>query len=189
MKAAKLLTAALVAVSVSSNLVCSAANWPTKAYDLTYSMTTPTGSSQMRMVSDGKGKVLTQSEMANMKVTSIADYQAKVAYSIMDAQKMVYKMRLKEEGSVQTDEGAKKLGAKSLGMKVIDGHPCKGWQYAANGVTTETWIATDLEAAVKSTTKTPQGTTSMVLKTVSIKSPDPKLFAIPAGYKVMEAPQ
>jgi hypothetical protein len=193
MKAAKLsMAAALVGATLiaSGSLTTPAADWTTKTFDITYFMTTPTGSSQMRMASDGRGKVLTQTEVSNIKVTSVADYPAKVAYSIMDAQKMVYKMRLPEQqNNVSTDEGAKKLGAKSLGMKVIDGHPCRGWLYCVKDSTTETWVAIDLEAAMKSVTKTPQGSTTMVLKSLSEKIPDPKLFAIPADYKVIEAPQ
>lgn len=191
MKAAKLLVATLATAAASGNLTALAVDYPTKAFDLTYAMTTPTGSSQMRMASDGKGKVLTQQTVANMKVTSVADYQGKVMYSIMDAQKMVYKMKMPaQQGNIMTDEAAKKLQAKSLGNKVIDGHPCKGWLYSStNNTSTETWLATDLEAAVKSITKTPQGTTTMTLKSVSMKTPDASVFAIPAGYKVVQSPQ
>lgn len=190
MKVAKLLVATVVATAASGNLATMAVDYPTKAFDLTYSMTTPTGSSQMRMASDGKGKVLTQQTVASMKVTSVADYPAKIMYSIMDAQKMVYKMKMPDQqGNIMTDEAAKKLQAKSLGTKVIDGHPCKGWLYSQNNTSTETWLATDLEAAVKSITKTPQGTTTMTLKSASTKTPDPSLFAIPSGYKVVQSPQ
>jgi hypothetical protein len=191
MKAAKLLVATLVTAAASSGLAALAVDYPTKAFDLTYAMTTPTGASQMRMASDGKGKVLTQQTVANMKITSVADYPGKVMYSIMDAQKTVYKMRMPaQQGNIMTDEAAKKLQAKSLGNKVIDGHPCKGWLYSStNNTSTETWLATDLEAAVKSITKTPQGTTTMTLKSVSMKTPDASVFAIPAGYKVVQSPQ
>ncbi len=191
MKAAKLLVATLVTAAASSGLAALAVDYPTKAFDLTYAMTTPTGASQMRMASDGKGKVLTQQTVANMKITSVADYPGKVMYSIMDAQKMVYKMKMPaQQGNIMTDEAAKKLQAKSLGNKVIDGHPCKGWLYSStNNTSTETWLATDLEAAVKSITKTPQGTTTMTLKSVSMKTPDASVFAIPAGYKVVQSPQ
>lgn len=190
MMAGRLLLATLIAAVGGSTVAANAADWPTKTFDITYTMTTPTGTSQMRMASDGKGKVLTTTEVSNMKMTSVADYPAKVAYSIMDAQKMVYKMRLPEtQANISNDESAKKLGAKSLGIKVIDGHPCKGWLYSVKDNTTETWIALDLEAAMKSVTKTPQGSTTMVLKSLSTKTPDPKLFAIPPGYKVVEAPQ
>lgn len=191
MKAATLLVATLVTAAASSGLAALAVDYPTKAFDLTYAMTTPTGASQMRMASDGKGKVLTQQTVANMKITSVADYPGKVMYSIMDAQKMVYKMKMPaQQGNIMTDEAAKKLQAKSLGNKVIDGHPCKGWLYSStNNTSTETWLATDLEAAVKSITKTPQGTTTMTLKSVSMKTPDASVFAIPAGYKVVQSPQ
>ncbi|MFN8657633.1 MAG: DUF4412 domain-containing protein [Candidatus Obscuribacterales bacterium] len=191
MKAAKLLAATLVTAAASSGLAALAVDYPTKAFDLTYAMTTPTGASQMRMASDGKGKVLTQQTVANMKITSVADYPGKVMYSIMDAQKMVYKMKMPaQQGNIMTDEAAKKLQAKSLGNKVIDGHPCKGWLYSStNNTSTETWLATDLEAAVKSITKTPQGTTTMTLKSVSMKTPDASVFAIPTGYKVVQSPQ
>lgn len=191
MKAAKLLAATLVTAAASSGLAALAVDYPTKAFDLTYAMTTPTGASQMRMASDGKGKVLTQQTVANMKITSVADYPGKVMYSIMDAQKMVYKMKMPaQQGNIMTDEAAKKLQAKSLGNKVIDGHPCKGWHYSStNNTSTETWLATDLEAAVKSITKTPQGTTTMTLKSVSMKTPDASVFAIPTGYKVVQSPQ
>lgn len=191
MKSAKILTVASTLLAMTSGAVAVAAtDWPSKAYDLTYALTSPSGSSQMRMVSNGKGKIATQTTVANMKMTSIADYPAKMAYSIMDAQKMVYKMKLQpSQGNILSDESAAKLKAKSLGNKVIDGHPCKGWQYSASGVDTETWIATDLEAAVKSVTKSPQGTTTMVLKSVSTKSPDESIFVIPAGYKVMQPQQ
>ena len=157
-----------------------------KVYDANYICISPAGKTEMRMTSDGKGKLRTESKSSTYKVVSISDYPGKVCYSIMDAQKMITKMPLKQgyEGNMDTST-AKKKNAKDLGVKTIDGRSCHGWSYKENNVESEVWVDDNAQLLVKSTTKASGTVTSMQLTKASSAAPSADLFAIPSGYKVM----
>jgi outer membrane lipoprotein-sorting protein len=169
-----------------------AADYPKKIYDATYDIVNAsTGKATMRMVSDGKGHVRTETTMPNSKFITIADYPKLESMTILEAQKMVMKGKLSAESyqGSEPDE-MKKKNAKDLGSKVVAGHPCHGYEYTtkqgAYTSTTETWIGNDMGCFVQSTTTTPQGKSVTTLKSFSTKAPDVTLFSMtpPAGYKV-----
>ncbi len=157
-----------------------------KVYDANYVCVSPAGKTEMRLTSDGKGKLRSESKAATYKVVSISDYPGKVCYSIMEAQKMITKMPLKQgyEGNMDA-ETAKKKNAKDLGVKSIDGRSCHGWSYKENGVESEVWVDNSAQVLVKSTTKASGTTTTMQLTKISTAAPAAELFVIPSGYKVM----
>lgn len=162
--------------------------YPKQAYDATYTTTGPSGSSSLRMASDGKGHLRTESSSGGYKVISISDYPNKMAYSIMEAQKMVMKVPLKPTPNVQDAASAKKANAKDLGIKVVNGHPSHGWEYTTDGGKVQTWIGEDTHCLVKSETTTPQGKMTMDIKTYSGSAPGDDAFKVPAGYKTMTVP-
>ncbi|MFA6208907.1 MAG: DUF4412 domain-containing protein [Candidatus Obscuribacterales bacterium] len=157
-----------------------------KVYDANYVCVSPAGKTEMRLTSDGKGKLRSESKAATYKVVSISDYPGKVCYSIMDAQKMITKMPLKQgyEGNMDA-ETAKKKNAKDLGVKSIDGRSCHGWSYKENGAESEVWVDNNAQVLVKSITKASGTTTTMQLTKISTAAPAAELFVIPSGYKVM----
>jgi len=157
-----------------------------KVYDANYVCVSPAGKTEMRLTSDGKGKLRAESKAATYKVVSISDYPGKVCYSIMDAQKMITKMPLKQgyEGNMDA-ETAKKKNAKDLGVKSIDGRSCHGWSYKENGAESEVWVDNNAQVLVKSITKASGTTTTMQLTKISTAAPAAELFVIPSGYKVM----
>lgn len=163
--------------------------YPKQAYDATYTSTGPTGSTTLRMCSDGKGHMRTETNAAGQKIVSISDYPAKMAYSIMEAQKMVMKVPLKAAPQVQDAESAKKANAKDLGIKVVNGHPSHGWEYTSSGGKVQTWIGEDTHCLVKSETTTSSGKMTMDLKTYNGATPAEAMFKVPStGYKVMSVP-
>lgn len=180
---------ALAVISTASATVVQAADskaelYP-KVYDANYVCVSPAGKTEMRLTSDGKGKLRSESKAATYKVVSISDYPGKVCYSIMEAQKMITKMPLKQgyEGNMDADT-AKKKNAKDLGVKIIDGRSCHGWSYKENGVESEVWVDNSAQVLVKSITKASGTTTTMQLTKISTAAPAAELFAIPSGYKV-----
>ncbi|CAN5472165.1 hypothetical protein BH11CYA1_BH11CYA1_48090 [soil metagenome] len=181
---------ALAVISLTGTISAQAADTKSelypKVYDANYICVSPAGKTEMRMTSDGKGKLRTESKTAAYKVVSISDYPGKVCYSIMEAQKMITKMPLKQgyEGNMDATT-AKKKNAKDLGVKVIDGRSCHGWNYKDAGVDSEVWVDDSAQILVKSTTKASGTVTSMQLTKVSTAAPSADLFAIPSGYKVM----
>jgi hypothetical protein len=162
--------------------------YPKQAYDATYTQSGPQGSTTMRMMSDGKGHMRTETNAAGQKIVSISDYPNKVAYSIMETQKMVMKVPLKGGPQVHDTESAKKVNAKDLGIKVVNGHPSHGWEYTTEGGKVQTWVGEDTHCLVKSETTTSQGKISMDLKTYNAAAPGADMFQVPAGYKTMNIP-
>ena len=138
-----------------------------KVYDATYETKNAQGTQNLRLTSDGKGKLRTESQGA-------------------DANKMVMKSPLKisYDGEL-TPAKAKSKNAKDLGYKDIDGHHCKGWQYNESGMTIDSWVDEKAGIIVKSTTKGANVNNEMTLKTYSAKEAPATLFAIPGDYKVM----
>lgn len=181
---------ALAVISLTNASAAQAADKKTemypKVYDANYVCVSAAGKTEMRLTSNGKGKLRSESKGPSFKVVSISDYPGKVCYSIMEAQKMITKMPLKQgyEGNMDA-ETAKKKNAKDLGVKSIDGRSCHGWSYKENGVESEVWVDDSAQILVKSTTKSSGTTTSMQLTKVSTAEPSADLFAIPSGYKVM----
>lgn len=166
-----------------------AQHWSKKAFDATYDVQSASGKNSLRMVTDGQGHMRNEMTTSAGKVITITDIPNKVMYSVMESQRMVMKMPYSDAGSNITDEQtAKAVNAKSLGAKVIDGHPCHGWQTAQKDSTTESWTGDDIGCVVLSTTKAPGYTTGMKLVKYSPAKPSPSDFAVPSGYKVMNVP-
>lgn len=184
---------------LAATLLCGAAanavgTWKNRAYDAQYDYKAGTmGNGTYRMAADGKGRVLMETHVGQTNSTMIMDQPNKVTYAITQmpgGQKMIMKMPYKDNGvSGTTSEEMKKYNAKSLGIKVVAGHPAHGYAYTIPGTTTstETWIGDDIDFMVMSNSKNPQtGATSMELKSWSAKGPADAAFQLPAGAKVMD---
>lgn len=167
-----------------------AVDYPKKVFDATYEVTGPSGAATMRMMSDGKGKMRTETTTNGSKFVTIADYPNLASLTLVEAQKMAMKGKLSAD-SYQGNDSAdmKKKGAKDLGSKVVAGHPSHGYEYTAAGgkYPTEVWIANDIDWFVQSVSKLPTGgAQTTTLKSFSTAAQSPTLFSMtpPAGYKV-----
>ncbi len=172
---------------LTSSLSCAAEPYPTKTFDAVYQMSGPQGNHTMRMVSDGKGHMRSETSANGQKFITITDYPAHVAITLMEAQKMAIKTPLKSttDEPVTDEASARKHNARSLGSKVVLGHPCKGWQYTAPEGQSEVWVGDDIGYLVRSTNTSSAGTMTMDLKTFSGGAPSQDLFAVPPGYHYM----
>ncbi len=176
-------TAGCVLLAASAAL---AGNWPTNTYDCTYTVTTPQTTSTLRMASDGQGHMRTESGSGASSVISLTDYPNMVQTSLIVQSKMAMKSKMTAASAyVSEAESMKKQNAKSLGQKVVDGHPCHGWAYTTAGGKSEVWTADDIGCFVLSTTTAPAGKYVTELKSYSKNAPGKDAFQIPAGYKVM----
>ena len=184
--AAQSVMVSLLTVFIGSQSL--AQNWSKKPFDATYNVQSQAGKTSLRMLTDGQGHVRNDMTTAAGKMISIIDIPNKVMYSIMESQRLVTKMPYQDQGYSITDEqSAKAANAKSLGVKVIDGHPCHGWQTISKDATTESWTGDDIGCVVFSTTKGSNYSSEMKLVKYSPAKPGPSEFAVPSGYKVMEA--
>jgi hypothetical protein len=163
--------------------------YPKQTFDATYDMTTPSGKSTMRMASDGKGHMRTETKTAAGKVISVTDFPARTVTTAMEAQKMIMKNKIPQtsHNNVYDDSWAKRTGAKSLGAKTVDGHPCHGFESTNNGVTMQTWIGDDTHYMVHSECKLPNGLQVTALKSWSNTAPT-DIVSLPQGYKEMKMP-
>ncbi|MBY0547714.1 MAG: DUF4412 domain-containing protein [Candidatus Obscuribacterales bacterium] len=179
----KLVSAMLLLAVGVAPVAIAADKYPKKAYDATYEMVGSTGSSTVRMGSDGKGKTLMESSSGTYKTTTISDYNAKKATSLLHAQKMMTVMPFDPDASATDEESMKKKNAKSLGVKMVAGRNCKGWSYAFKGGDSEVWSDVSGDFLVKSTTNSSGTKTTMTLKSIKDGAPPAAAFAIPADYK------
>ncbi len=181
----KALAALLLAGFVSSTAAYAA---PMRAYDAVYELTSPTGKGSIHQMSDGKGHLRTESSQGGQKVVSIFDYPGKVCITLLETQKMYMKQPMTPVQADSADVDKLKKTAKDIGSKVIDSHPCHGYESKVGGSVTQSWIGDDIQNLVHSESTTPQGKTSMSLKSFSKNAPAGDLLAVPSGYKEMKMP-
>lgn len=180
--------AAALVLAIGATPALAAMDYPKQKYDATYTMTGPQGASEMRMASDGAGKFLTVTKMKGAGYTSIVDYLKMTSTTLIEQNKMAMQSKLPQSAAYVGDETTiKKAGGKSIGAKVVAGHPCHGWEYTNSGGKTEVWIGDDVKLMVQSTTNSTAGKTVMTLKSVA-GVPPANAFDIPAGYKMMKTP-
>lgn len=191
MKVRSILLGSLLLTLVASTPVWS--QWyPQKAFDATYDMQGHGQTNTFRSVSDGKGHTRVEIKGAEGRnVTTIADVPNKTMVMIMEDQHMIMRVPFRQDNSHQIIDAqtAKAHHATLLGIKVIDGHPCHGWQYSDAGRTSEVWTGDDIGNMVLMTAHGPDGDTSMHLRKYSGSQPDPGLFVPPTtGYRTMDMP-
>jgi hypothetical protein len=165
-----------------------------KAFDALYERDTPLGQSKYRMICDGKGHARIDSTLPDSKTqtTTIIDYNKKKSILLVVDQKTAWITDIAggAQSGPMTDEKAKKLGAKSLGERVIHGHKCHGYAWVQKGSQCQTWTGDDTGCLVASVTNTAgHGKDSMRLLKYTAGAPPADTFEIPPGYKVQKMGQ
>jgi YD repeat-containing protein len=187
----KVLSFLCLATAVGIGAAAHAADYPTMTFDATYDLSgSSTGKGTMRMVCDGKGHMLTETVTGGRKTTTISDYPAKMTTTLMEQGHMSIKTPMQDMTTKPSydQDFSKRKDQKPLGAKVMDGHPCHGYESKDGTTTTDSWIGDDIKYLVHSESKYPQGSTVMALKTFSAAAPPPNTFAVPPGYKEMVIP-
>lgn len=144
------------------------------------------GVCNIRMISDGNGKVEEERDNGGLRSFSITDYPSKTIYSVSDAIRLIKKAPLKEayEGPMNA-ELAKKRNAKYLGLKTIKGLTCNGWLFKQDGNEAEMWLEKSADFIVLSKSKVQDMTIEMELTSSSTATPAPELFALPSNYRTV----
>ncbi|HEY9791771.1 MAG TPA: DUF2092 domain-containing protein [Candidatus Obscuribacterales bacterium] len=162
-----------------------AGNYPTQKFDAKYEISSPQGKTDMRMASDGAGHFMTESVAHGFKSTSLLNYLEGTSTTLIEQGKMAMKTKLPPSGGMVADESSvKSAGGKQIGAKVVNGHPCHGYEYSASGVKTQVWIGDDCHITVQSTTDSAAGKQVMNLKSLA-GAPPADVFKVPTGYKMM----
>jgi hypothetical protein len=189
------LSASVLALTCSSTLSTLTAvaldvpDYVKKPYDVTMVSKTPAGESTIRTLCDGKGHLRSDVESQGQKSISMMDYPGSTVTSLIVAQKMMIKMPMqKQDDPIVDAEAAKKAHAKDLGTKVMNGHPCHGWETQKDDTVTQTWVGDDIHYLVHSEVTTPKMKCVTDLKSYSTKAPDAMMFDVPPGYKEMKMP-
>ena len=184
----KALAALLLAGFVSSVAAYAAPSGYVRAYDAVYELSSPAGKGSMHQMSDGKGHLRTETVQGGQKIVSILDFPGKVAITLIDAQKMIMKQPMTPAQADTADLDKQKKTSKEIGSKVIDSHPCHGYESKTGSIVSQIWIGDDIQNLVRSESSTPQGKSSMTLKSYSKNAPAADLLAVPAGYKELKMP-
>jgi hypothetical protein len=172
----------LIVVTIATVNTAWAAEYP-KASDTTYETTIAgVGTMQNHYMSDGKGHMRSETTDQNGLVQiSLMDYLQHTAISTMDSdgQKRFMKNPLPD---YEGDDAFKK-DAKDLGTKVIDNHPCHGYETTfKNGLATDTWIGDDTKCAVLIESVGPEQKTISKLKSWVNTAPSFSM-SLPSDYK------
>lgn len=179
------LTAAFCILLSGMTCANAANNWPKKAFDAAYTVSSPSGQSTLRMITDGKGHMRSESSASNYSVVTIMDYTTSTQTSLIEQGKMAMQTKIPPEGAYIVDEeSAKKQNGKPLGNKVVGGHPCHGYSISTPNGSSEVWVADDIGCMVLSTSNSPAGKMKTELKKFSNSAPDASAFVIPSGYKL-----
>jgi hypothetical protein len=181
---ANVISSAAMSVALASSAL-GAEMYP-KMYDASYVYKSPAGVCNIRMISDGNGKVREERDNGGLRSFSITDYPSKTIYSVSDAIRLIKKAPLKEayEGPMNA-ELAKKRNAKYLGLKTIKGLTCNGWLFKQDGNEAEMWLEKSADFIVLSKSKVQDMTIEMELTSSSTATPAPELFALPSNYRTV----
>lgn len=173
-------------------------NYPTTAYDATYVRRTEQGVSDYRYCTDGEGHVriettpptagYTISDDKPANSVTIFDYPHKVMFTLLEKQKIAIKAPLNgnANGAPLNPARIKEMNGKDLGIDTKFNHPCHGYQWEENGVTTEQWIATDLKCPLHTETMSAKGNETMHLAKYKLVDANPADFEIPADFKITD---
>jgi hypothetical protein len=153
-------------------------------------MKSPFGDMTMRVASDGKGHVRNELDGPRGKTISVYDYPAGQYKTAIENQKMIMVMDIPPQKlkPITDEQSAKIAGAKSLGAKTFDGHPCHGWEADNVKAKTQTWIGDDTHYLVHSESSLKEGKQIVSLKSWSDKAPA-DLQTLPSGYKEVRMPK
>lgn len=176
-----------------STTATNAAEYPLKPYDATYDRASALGRSTYRMCTDGKGhmRIDTTTPGSDRKMIMIMDYPKKESIMLLEQQKLAMVMPLQSDSTTQApidETKMKSLGGRSLGTKVIDGHPCHGYEFDKNGIKQQSWTGDDTGCMVYSETVQPNGKEVMRLAKYAAASPAAEAFAVPTGYTRQKMP-
>ena len=150
MKAKSLLITALMSLStVSAALAAPAATPFPTACDATYtSVDNHNGTNNSHYLSNGTGRTRKETTVNNSKTVIIVDYPTKMAYTIIESQKVVAKGPWR--GDSFTDPG---VLIKELGTQTVDGHVCVGVECAIKGGVKTSWTDKVTKVLVRSIVK------------------------------------
>ena len=88
--------------------------------------------------------------------------------------------------------GMPPVSVQDLGKSMIDGHPVDGMRYVVQTpaapqapTISEVWTSSQLKMPVLTKVTTPSGVQTTLCKPAPMAEPDPSLFQIPPGYKVL----
>jgi len=168
-------------------------DYPPKAFDALYDQTSALGTSSYREVSDGKGHVRIENNMIlpghkhHIKLMVLLEDYPKRQLIVLDSVNKVAHvkpMAPSQSGAPIDKDRIKELAGKSLGVKVIDGHPCHGWEYDDGGKT-QVWFGDDTGCEVQFTTEGQNGTQTQHLRKYDpLPQNSAALFAPPPDYKI-----
>lgn len=157
---------------------------PERPYSAVYqTLADPSSPVQTHIMSDGKGHTRSESTVAGQQYVSIMDSTKKECVSLNMQSKTATKVNF--DSSAYYDPNYAK-SQKPLGSKVVDGHPCHGWQMITGGTQTQTWIGDDIGCTVLVTSNNKPF--MRLVKHQPAFVPTPDLFIVPPGFKIVQVP-
>lgn len=167
------------------------AQGPNFSFDATYEIIGPFGKGSLRQASDGKGHMLQENTAFNgNKDILILDYIKKVTTVLVVREKTAIQTEMKNPNRnlIYDEESVRKPGAKLIGTKIFNGHPCHGWEITQGPVKSQTWIGDDTKYLVYGESSSGKMKMIKSLKRWSNKAPLSSEFQVPTEYKITALP-
>lgn len=169
----------------------SPAPWtPDKQFSADQVITTKEGMTINSKVYVDNGRVRTETNANGMNITSIMLPEKKMAYTVMDQQKMVMEMPLSDAMVKKMNASTGGAGAKFdlVGPDTIDGVPTTKYKMTVGNdpKVFYWWINTAAKTPVKMTAD--DGSVTLLWKNYKTGPQEAALFQPPTGYQVMQMP-
>ncbi len=161
---------------------------PTSTFEVIYEVTGPFGRGTLRQGSDGKGHFFQETTAYNgNKDISILDFSKKKMTMLIPRESVAIPTKLptRRSSTIYDELRAKQLGAKPIGARAVEGHPCHGWKIVNAGITQQIWIGDDTKYMVRSESAGKSSKVIISLKKWSSRPPAASMFEVPANYKVV----
>lgn len=155
-----------------------------KMYDAFYTYELPGVKTNVRLSSNGKGKVREEVTSGSGKSVTITDYANKLEYTIIYRAGLIVKRPLTKSFEEPSEASMKRKGGKYLGTKLIGGLQCQGWRFETPGSESEMWSEKNFSFIVLSKSKVQNKNYEMVLTKSSKEAPPSDLFELPSGMQM-----
>jgi len=147
---------------------------------------TAAGVGAARHISDGQGRLRIEIQQPGNTQIGIVDYVKGFTTEIVPSKQIAVTTPVVPHQSM-AEESVKRDGT-PIGTKVIDGHPCHGYQRRQGLFTSDIWIGDDTHYMVHSDTYFQKDKSTFALRDWSDDPPSPDLFQIPPNFKVINLP-
>ncbi len=150
-------------------------NFPTGVYDATYACLDlgSVAEHPLRIISDGKGHVRCESIFDGKASITLWDYPKEKIFVLTESNHKGTEIEFSPSVLIMDESDLKRIKARPLGAKIIDGHPCHGYESRDGLIVFQSWLGDENHHLVLSEWASPGGNMGNAMKLKSWSTPNP----------------